>query len=78
MLYAIHDEGVQTHHDFFDWINEVGIAHVLLFLCGGYLAIAFLSWLINRFTDGILPSARKLNQETRRRAEEYKASKRNN
>ena len=47
-------------------------------LCGGYLAIATLSWFINRFTDGVLPSARKLNQETRRRAEEYKASKRAN
>ena len=77
-LYAVHDEAVATHHDFFHWINEVGIAHVMLFLCAGYIGIAFLSWIINRFTDGILPSSRKLNQETRRKAEEYKAHKRRN
>jgi len=77
-LYAIHDEGVQLHHDLFEYIHEVGAAHVMIILCSGYLVIAFLSWLINRFTDGVTPTQRKLNQETRRRAEEYLRSKRDN
>ena len=53
-------------------------AHVMIVLCSGYLAIAFLSWLVNRFTDGVTPTQRKLNQETRRRAEDYIRSKRDN
>ena len=38
--------------------------------------VSFLSWIVNRFSDGLTPQARALNKETRRKAQEYLASKR--
>ena len=34
------------------------------------------SWVIGRFTDGFTPTQRRLNKETRKRAAEYLAHKR--
>lgn len=78
VLYGIHDRGVQHHHDFVDSMVESGLVNAASVACGIYLAFAGFFWLVNRFTDGIFPSDRALNKETRRRAEEYMRSKRAN
>lgn len=76
---ALHIFGESAHevyHDAVWWMNESGAIYIPLTLCGGYLAIAFLSWMINRFTDGIWPSERRLAKEVRERSTEYLKSKR--
>ena len=75
-LEFVHDEALELHHVFFEWMNDSGTVHVLSFLCFTYIGVAFLSWLVNRFTDGIWPSERALARETRRQAEEYLKRKR--
>ena len=76
VLDFVHDEAIELHHQALDMFLDTGFAKALTYLCGGYLVLAALTWLINRFTDGISPSQRKLNKETRARAEEYIARKR--
>jgi hypothetical protein len=71
-----HDEAIEMQHLAVEWMNESGGVTVLLYLCGTYLTVAMLSWVINRFTDGLWPSDRALAKETRRRADEYIARKR--
>jgi len=75
-LEKVHAEALEHHHNFFEWMNDSGTVNVLMFLCASYLVVAVFSWFINRFTDGIWPSERALAKETRRRAQEYIARKR--
>lgn len=75
-LEFVHDEAIELHHQALDVFMESGAAKVMTTLCGTYLAFAALSWVINRFTDGLSPTQRKLNKDTRERAAEYIARKR--
>lgn len=75
-LEFIHEEAIEIHHKYLDHFLESGAAKVVSFCCGSYIAVAALSWLVNRFTDGVSPTQRKLNKDTRRRAQEYLARKR--
>ena len=70
------EEAHEFHHNLVEHLNEKGIMQVLLALCGVYLAYSMLSWVVNRFTDGLWPSERKANKETKRLAREYMAKKR--
>ena len=75
-LELLHPDAIEVHHNFLDQLLETGAAKVLTWACGSYLAVAALSWFVNRFTDGLLPQQRKLNKQTRRLAQEYAARKR--
>ena len=75
-LEFVHDEAIELHHVAIEWLNETGTVHVMLYVCVAYMGVSFLSWIVNRFSDGLTPQARALNKETRRKAQEYLASKR--
>ena len=76
VLELVHDEAIEVQHAAAEWLNESGLLTLMLVLCATYLGVSVLSWFIARFTDGLFPSQRALNQETRRKAEEYLARKR--
>jgi len=74
-LHLIHSEAIDKHHDGIEWLNKSGWASVITGLCMVYLGFSAISWVIYRFSDGIFPSERAENRETRRLAEEYKRMK---
>ena len=75
-LRLIHADAADKTHDFLHWAEQQGYISVVTGICITYLAFSFLTWLVNRFSDGIWPSERALTRETRRRAEEYLSRKR--
>ncbi len=62
-------ESLALHFDLaFEVASDSGALHGFVAVS---LGIIILKWFIFRFTDGISPSQRKMQQETRRRAAEY-------
>jgi hypothetical protein len=45
------------------------------YIAVGCIAMGFIQWFINRFTDGIWPSERRLTKATRLRSQQYIAAK---
>ena len=50
-LEMVHDEAVELQHQFFEYVTETGAVHVIVWLCVSYIAVAALSWFVNRFTE---------------------------
>jgi ligand-binding SRPBCC domain-containing protein len=75
-LRLIHKDAADLTHDFLEALNKSGWFSLITAMCVTYIAMTSLSWLINRFSDGLWPAERALAKETRRRAEEYLAHKR--
>jgi hypothetical protein len=72
----ISESAHETHHIYVEWLNEKGVVTVLVGFCIAYISWSVLMWFVNRFTDGIWPSERRLNKHTKKLASDYMAKKR--
>ena len=77
-LHLIHADAIDNHHHAIEWLNKSGWASLITGACLVYLGFSAVSWVIYRFSDGIFPAERAANKETRRLANEYLKSKREN